>query len=124
MQSFAKFLLPLIMPKDFVAVRQRHLVPPTYDMLLLIIPAIHDLRAVSSGAYQLIALRRYNLPFSRLEIQAHVDEVNELYQPAPLRLHFALALHLMYIVLCQLLRRRDHPEYTKRACCNYRSSRV
>ena len=112
------------MPKDFVAVRQRHLVPPTYDMLLLSIPAIRNLRAVPSGAYQLIALRRYNLPFSRLEIQAHVDEVNELYQPAPLHLHFALALHLMYIVLCQLLRRRDHPEYTKRACCNYRSSRV
>lgn len=112
------------MPKDFVAVRQRHLVPPTYDMLFLIIPSVHDLRAVSSGAYQLIPPRRYNLPFSRLEIQAHVDEVNELYQPAPFRLYFALALHLMYIVLCQLLRRRDHPEYTKRACCNYRSSRV
>lgn len=98
--------------------------PPAYNVALLSVPSVRDLRAVSSGAYQLIALRRYNLPFSRLEIQAHVDEVNELYQPAPLRLHFALALHLMYIVLCQLLRRRDHPEYTKRACCNYRSSRI
>ena len=124
MQSFAKFLLPLIMPKDFVAVRQRHLVPPTYDMLLLIIPAIHDLRAVSSGAYQLIPLRLYDFPFARLEIQTHVDDVNELYQPAPLRPCLAFALHLAYIMLCQLLRRRDHPEYTKRACCNYRSSRV
>lgn len=98
---------------------------PTYNMSLLSIPAIRDLRAVSPGAYQLIALRRYNLPFSRLEIQAHVDEVNELYQPAPLRPCLAFALHLAYIMLCQLLRRRDHiPEYTKRACCDYRSSRV
>lgn len=96
--------------------------PSAYDVALLSVPSVRDLRAVSSGAYQLVTMRRYNLPFSRLEIQAHVDEVNELYQPAPLRLHFALALHLMYIVLCQLLRRRDHPEYTKRACCNYRSS--
>lgn len=83
--------------------------PSAYDMLLLSIPAIRDLRAVPSGAYQLIALRRYNLPFSRLEIQAHVDEVNELYQPAPLRLHFLLALHLAYVVLCQLLARRRSP---------------
>ena len=97
------------MPKDFVAVRQRHLVPPTYDMLLLSIPAIRDLRAVPSGAYQLIALRRYNLPFSRLEIQTHVDEVYELYQPAPLRLLFLLALHLAYVGLCQLLARRRSP---------------
>ena len=66
--------------------------PAAYDMLLLGVPLVHDLRAVSSGAYQLVALRRYNLPLSRLEIKAHVDEVNELYQPAPLRLHFALAL--------------------------------
>ena len=112
------------MPKSFEAVRQRHLVPPAYDMSLLCVPPVRNLRAVASGAYQLVTMRRYNLPFTRLEIQTHIDEVNELYQPAPLRLHFALALHLMYIVLCQLLRRRDHPEYTKRACCNYRSSRV
>lgn len=112
------------MPKDFVAVSQRHLMPPAYDMLLLCIPPVRDLRAIPSGAYQLVTPRRYNLPLSRLEIQTHVDEVNELYQPSPLSLYFALALHLMYIVLCQLLRRRDHPEYTKRACCNYRSSRV
>lgn len=98
--------------------------PPAYNVALLSVPSVRDLRAVSSGAYQLVTMRRYNLPFTRLEIQTHVNEVNELYQPAPLRLHFALALHLMYIVLCQLLRRRDHPEYTKRACCNYRSSRV
>lgn len=65
---------------------------PTYNMSLLSIPAIRDLRAVSPGAYQLVTMRRYNLPFSRLEIQAHVDEVNELYQPAPLRLYFALTL--------------------------------
>lgn len=82
---------------------------PTYNMSLLSIPAIRDLRAVPSGAYQLIALRRYNLPFSRLEIQAHVDEVNELYQPAPLRLLFLFALHFAYIVLCQLLARRRSP---------------
>lgn len=98
--------------------------PPAYNVALLSVPSVRDLRAVSSGAYQLVTMRRYNLPSTRLEIQTHVNEVNELYQPAPLRLHFALALHLMYIVLCQLLRRRDHPEYTKRACCNYRSSRV
>lgn len=82
---------------------------PTYNMSLLSIPAIRDLRAVSPGAYQLIALRRYNLPFSRLEIQTHVNEVNELYQPAPLRLLLLLALHLAYIVLCQLLARRRSP---------------
>lgn len=80
------------MPKCFVAVRQRHLVTSTYDMAFLSVPAVHDLHAVSSGAYQLITLRRYNLPLSRLEIQAHVDEVNELYQPAPLSLYFAFAL--------------------------------
>lgn len=98
--------------------------PPAYNVALLSVPSVRDLRAVSSGAYQLVTLRRYNLPLPRLEIQAHINEVYELYQPAPLRLLFLLALHLMYIVLCQLLRRRDHPEYTKRACCNYRSSRV
>lgn len=112
------------MPKYFIAVRKRHLVPSAYDVLLLGVPAIRDLRAVTSGAHQLVTLRRYNLPFARLEIKAHVDDVNELYQPAPLRLCLPLAFHLMYIVLCQLLRRRDHPEYTKRACCDYRSSRV
>lgn len=98
--------------------------PPAYNVALLSVPSVRDLRAVSSGAYQLVTMRRYNLPFTRLEIQTHVNEVNELYQPAPLCLHFTLAFHLMYIVLCQLLARRDHPEYTKRACCNYRSSRV
>lgn len=98
--------------------------PPADDMLLLSIPSVHDLRAVASGSYQLITLRLYDFPLARLEIQTHIDEVNELYQPAPLCLHFTLAFHLMYIVLCQLLARRDHPEYTKRACCNYRSSRV
>lgn len=122
--KFSKFLLPFVVPEDFVAIRKCHLMPSADDVLLLCVPAIRDLRAIPSGAYQLVTMRRYNLPFTRLEIQAHVDKVNELYQPAPLRLHFALALHLMYIVLCQLLRRRDHPEYTKRACCNYRSSRV
>ena len=98
--------------------------PPADDMLLLCIPSVRDLRAVTSGSYQLVTFWLYDFPSSRLEIQTHINEVYELYQPAPLRLHFALALHLMYIVLCQLLRRRDHPEYTKRACCNYRSSRV
>ena len=98
--------------------------PPTDDMLLLCIPSVHDLRAVASGAYQLVTFWLYNFPSARLEVQTHIDKVYELYQPAPLCLLFALALHLMYIVLCQLLRRRDHPEYTKRACCNYRSSRV
>lgn len=90
--KFSKFLLPLVVPEGFVTVRQRHLVPPAYDMLLLSIPAIHDLRAVPSGAYQLIALWCYNLPLSRLEIQTHVNDVNELYQPAPLCLYFAFAL--------------------------------
>ena len=107
--KFSKFLLPLIMPEGFEAVRQRHLVPPAYDMSLLCVPPVRNLRAVPSGAYQLIALRRYNLPFSRLEIQAHVDEVYELYQPAPLSLLFLLALHLAYVVLCQLLARRRSP---------------
>ena len=97
------------MPEGFEAVRQRHLVPSAYDMLLLIIPAIHDLRAVSSGAYQLIPPRLYDFPSARLEIQTHIDEVYELYQPAPLRLLFLLALHLAYIVLCQLLARRRSP---------------
>lgn len=99
--------------------------PPAYNVALLSVPSVRDLRAVSSGAYQLVTMRRYNLPFTRLEIQTHVNEVNKLYQPAPLRPCLAFALHLAYIMLCQLLRRRDHiPEYTKRACCNYRSSRV
>lgn len=66
--------------------------PPAYDMLLLSVPPVRDLRTVSSGAYQLVTLRRYNLPLSRLEIQTHINEVNELYQPAPLRLCLALAL--------------------------------
>ena len=88
----SKFLLPLIVPECLIAVCQRHLVPSAYDVLLLGVPPVRDLRAVTSGAYQLVTLRRYNLPFSRLEIQAHVDEVNELYQPAPLHLHFAFAL--------------------------------
>lgn len=98
---------------------------PTYNMSLLSIPAIRDLRAVASGSYQLVTFWLYDFPSARLEIQTHIDEVYELYQPAPLRLLFLLALHLAYVVLCQLLRRRDHiPEYTKRACCDYRSSRV
>lgn len=80
------------MPEGFEAVRQRRLVPPAYNVALLCVPSVRDLRAVSPGAYQLIPLRRYNLPLSRLEIQAHVNEVNELYQPAPFRLHFSLAL--------------------------------
>lgn len=83
--------------------------PPADDMLLLCIPSVRDLRAVASGAYQLVTFWLYNLPFSRLEIQAHVDEVNELYQPAPLRLLFLPALHLAYVVLCQLLARRRSP---------------
>ena len=83
--------------------------PPADDVLLRCIPSVRDLRAVASGAYQLIALRRYNLPFSRLEIQTHIDEVYKLYQPAPLRLLFLLALHFAYVVLCQLLARRRSP---------------
>ena len=35
-------------------------------------------------------------------------------QPAPFSLHFALVLHLMYIVLCQLLAHRDHSQIHKR----------
>lgn len=97
---------------------------PADDVLLCCIPSVRDLRAVSSGAYQLIPPRRYNLPFSRLEIQAHVDEVNELYQPAPFRLYFALALHLMYIVLCQLFARRDHSQRHEEGLLCCRSSRV
>ena len=83
--------------------------PPADDVLLLCIPSVHDLRAVASGAYQLVTFWIYDFPSARLEIQTHVDEVNELYQPAPLRLLFALALHLAYIVLCQLLARRRSP---------------
>ena len=98
--------------------------PPADDMLLRGIPSVRDLRAIASGSYQLVPMRLYDFPLARLEIQTHIDDVYELYQPAPLRLLFPLALHFAYVVLCQLLRRRDHPEYTKRACCNYRSSRV
>lgn len=84
--------------------------PSADDMLLRCIPSVRDLRAISPGSYQLVPLRLYDFPLSRLEIQAHVDEVNELYQPAPFRLYFAIALHLMYIVLCQLFARRDHSQ--------------
>lgn len=80
------------MPEDFIAVRKRHLVPSAYDVLLLGVPAIRDLRAVTSGAYQLVTFRLYDFPLARLEIQTHIDEVYELYQPAPLCLHFALTL--------------------------------
>lgn len=97
---------------------------PTYNMSLLSIPAIRDLRAVSPGAYQLVTMRRYNLPSARLEIQTHIDEVYELYQPAPFRLYFALALHLMYIVLCQLFARRDHSQRHEEGLLCCRSSRV
>lgn len=97
------------MPKYFIAVRKRHLVPSAYDVLLLGVPAIRDLRAVTSGAYQLIPLRLYDFPLARLEIQTHIDDIYELYQPAPLRLLFLLALHLAYVVLCQLLTRRRSP---------------
>lgn len=83
--------------------------PPTDDMLLLCIPSVRDLRTVSSGAYQLVPLRLYDFPLARLEIQTHIDDIYELYQPAPLRLFFLLALHLAYIVLCQLLARRRSP---------------
>lgn len=83
---------------------------PADDVLLLRIPSVRDLCAVSSGAYQLIPLRLYDFPLARLEIQAHIDEVYELYQPAPLRLLFALTLHLSYVMLCQLLARRDHSQ--------------
>lgn len=83
---------------------------PADDVLLLRIPSVRDLCAVSSGAYQLIPMRLYDFPLARLEIQTHIDEVYELYQPAPLRLLFLLALHLAYIVLCQLLARRRSPQ--------------
>ena len=83
--------------------------PPADDMLLRCIPSVHDLRAVSSGAYQLVTFWLYDFPLARLEIQTHIDEVYDLYQPAPLRLLFLLALHLAYVVLCQLLARRRSP---------------
>lgn len=83
--------------------------PPADDMLLRCIPSVHDLRAVASGAYQLVTFWLYNFPLARLEIQTHIDEVYELYQPAPLRLLFLPALHFAYIVLCQLLARRRSP---------------
>lgn len=83
--------------------------PPADDMLLLRIPSVRDLRAVASGAYQLIPLRLYNLPLARAQIEAHVDNVSEFYQPAPFRLLFAFALHALYVVLCQLLARRRSP---------------
>lgn len=98
--------------------------PPAYNMLLLCVPPVRDLRSVPSGAYQLITLWCYNLPLSRLEIQAHVDEVSKLYQPAPLRLHFAFALHLAYVMLCQLLARRESPRIHEEGLLCYRSSRV
>ena len=82
---------------------------PADDVLLLRIPSVRDLRAVASGAYQLVAFRLYDFPLARLEIQTHIDEVYELYQPAPLRLLSLLALHLAYVVLCQLLARRRSP---------------
>lgn len=82
---------------------------PADDVLLLRIPSIRDLRAVASGVYQLISLRLYDFPFARLEIQTHIDDIYELYQPAPLRLLSLLALHLAYVVLCQLLARRRSP---------------
>lgn len=82
---------------------------PADDVLLLCIPSVRDLRAVSPGSYQLVPLRLYDFPSARLEIQTHIDEVYELYQPAPLRLFFLFALHLAYIVLCQLLTRRRSP---------------
>lgn len=97
------------MPKYFVAVRQCHLMPPAYNMLLLRIPSVHDLRAVASGPYQLIPLWLYDFPLAQLEIQTHIDDIYELYQPAPLRLLSLLALHLAYVVLCQLLARRRSP---------------
>lgn len=84
--------------------------PPADDMLLLCIPSVRNLHAVASGVYQLVPLRLYDFPLARLEIQAHIDEVYELYQPAPLRLLFLLALHLAYVVLCQLLARRRSPQ--------------
>lgn len=83
--------------------------PPAYNVALLSVPSVRDLRAVSSGSYQLIPMRLYDFPSARLEIQTHIDDVYELYQPAPLRLLFLLALHFAYIVLCQLLARRRSP---------------
>lgn len=83
--------------------------PPADDMLLLRIPSVRDLRAVASGSYQLVPLRLYDFPSARLEIQTHIDEIYELYQPAPLCLLFLFALHLAYIVLCQLLARCRSP---------------
>lgn len=82
---------------------------PADDVLLLCIPSVHDLHAVASGAYQLVTFWLYNFPLARLEIQTHINEVYELYQPAPLRLLFLPALHLAYVVLCQLLARRRSP---------------
>ena len=97
---------------------------PADDVLLLCIPSVRDLRAISPGSYQLVTFWLYDFPSARLEIQAHVDEVNELYQPAPFRLYFALALHLMYIVLCQLFARRDHSQRHEEGLLCCRSSRV
>ena len=82
---------------------------PADDVLLCCIPSVHDLRAVASGAYQLVTFWLYDFPSARLEIQTHIDDVYELYQPAPLRLLFLLALHFAYVVLCQLLARRRSP---------------
>lgn len=39
--KFANFLLPLVVPKELVAVRKCHLMPPADDMVLLCVPAIH-----------------------------------------------------------------------------------
>ena len=83
--------------------------PPTDDVLLLCIPSVRDLRAVSSGSYQLVPMWLYDFPSARLEIQTHVDKVYEFYQPAPLRLLFLFALHFAYVVLRQLLARRISP---------------
>ena len=83
--------------------------PPADDVLLLCVPSVRDLRAIASGSYQLVTFWLYNFPLARLEIQTHIDEVYELYQPAPFRLLSLLALHLAYVVLCQLLARRRSP---------------
>ena len=83
--------------------------PPADDVLLLCIPSVHDLRAVASGAYQLVTFWLYDFPLARLEIQTHIDDIYELYQPAPLCLFFLLALHFAYVVLRQLLARRRSP---------------
>ena len=82
---------------------------PADDVLLCCIPSVRDLRAVSSGAYQFVTFWLYDFPSARLEVQTHIDEVYELYQPAPLRLLFLFALRFAYIVLCQLLTRRRSP---------------